>query len=111
MQDGLLSANAAPEILLALPAGLSRWRLYTGPAINGSTTFDDSVIGGPLEAGDYAMRLMQDDAYLVLATTPSRTALDGRLLRLWRFVDADRVLDHVENVVDGIVLCVIDVHE
>ncbi|HUL09474.1 MAG TPA: hypothetical protein VLV76_24290 [Candidatus Acidoferrum sp.] len=42
----------------------------TGAAIEGSATFDDSVIGGPLEAGEYEMRLMQDDAYLVLATTP-----------------------------------------
>lgn len=44
--------------------------LYTGAAIEGSASFDDSVIGGPLPAGDYEMRLMQDDAYLVLATTP-----------------------------------------
>jgi endonuclease/exonuclease/phosphatase family metal-dependent hydrolase len=44
--------------------------LYTNAAIDGTATFDDSVIGGPLEAGDYEMRLMQDDAYLVLATTP-----------------------------------------
>jgi endonuclease/exonuclease/phosphatase family metal-dependent hydrolase len=43
---------------------------YTGAAIEGTTKFDDSVIGGPLEAGDYEMRLMRDDAYLVLATTP-----------------------------------------
>ena len=43
---------------------------YTGAAIEGTATFDDSVIGGPLEAGDYEMRLMRDDAYLVLATTP-----------------------------------------
>jgi hypothetical protein len=40
-----------------------------GAAIEGTSTFDDSVIGGPLEADDYEMRLMQDDAYLVLATT------------------------------------------
>jgi endonuclease/exonuclease/phosphatase family metal-dependent hydrolase len=44
--------------------------VYAGAAIDGTATFDDSVIGGPLEAGDYEMRLMQDDAYLVLATTP-----------------------------------------
>jgi endonuclease/exonuclease/phosphatase family metal-dependent hydrolase len=44
--------------------------VYTGAAIDGTATFDDSVIGGPLEAGDYEMRLMQDDAYLVLATVP-----------------------------------------
>ena len=44
--------------------------VYTDAAIEGTATFDDSVIGGPLEAGDYEMRLMQDDAYLVLATTP-----------------------------------------
>ena len=42
---------------------------YIGAAIEGTTTFDDSVIGGPLAAGDYEMRLMRDDAYLVLATT------------------------------------------
>src|SRR5262245_53450316 len=44
--------------------------VYTGAAIDGTATFDDSVIGGPLEAGDYEMRLMQDDAYLALAATP-----------------------------------------
>jgi endonuclease/exonuclease/phosphatase family metal-dependent hydrolase len=44
--------------------------LYTGAAIDGTATFDDSAIGGPLEAGDYEMRLMRDDTYLVLATTP-----------------------------------------
>ena len=44
--------------------------VYTGAAIEGTATFDDSVIGGPLAAGDYEMRLMRDDAYLVLATTP-----------------------------------------
>ena len=44
--------------------------LYTGAAIEGTATFDDSVIGKGLEAGDYEMRLMQDDAYLVLATAP-----------------------------------------
>jgi endonuclease/exonuclease/phosphatase family metal-dependent hydrolase len=44
--------------------------VYTGAAIDGTATFDDSVIGGPLEAGDYEMRLMRDDAYMALATTP-----------------------------------------
>ena len=44
--------------------------VYTNAAIEGTVTFDDSVIGKALEAGDYEMRLMQDDAYLVLATTP-----------------------------------------
>src|SRR4029453_8923937 len=44
--------------------------LYTGAAIDGTATFDDSAIGGPLEAGDYEMRLMRDATYLVLATTP-----------------------------------------
>jgi hypothetical protein len=44
--------------------------VYTGAAIEGTATFDDSVIGGPLQAGDYEMRLMRDDAYLVLATAP-----------------------------------------
>ena len=44
--------------------------VYTGAAIEGTATFDDSVTGGPLGARDYEMRLMQDDAYLVLATTP-----------------------------------------
>ena len=29
----------------------------------------NSAIGSPLEAGDYEIRLMRDDAYLVLATT------------------------------------------
>lgn len=49
---------------------LSRSRVYSGAAIDGTASLDDSVISGPLEAGDHEMRLMQDDAYLVLATTP-----------------------------------------
>jgi endonuclease/exonuclease/phosphatase family metal-dependent hydrolase len=44
--------------------------LYTGAAIEGTATFDEAAIGGPLEGGDYEMRLMRDDAYMVLATTP-----------------------------------------
>jgi hypothetical protein len=48
--------------------------VYTGAAIDGTATFDDSVIGGPLEAGDHEMRLMRDDAYMVLATTTFRVS-------------------------------------
>jgi len=44
--------------------------LYTGAAIAGTAVFDEAVIGGPLESGDYEVRLMRDDAYLLLATAP-----------------------------------------
>jgi endonuclease/exonuclease/phosphatase family metal-dependent hydrolase len=44
--------------------------LYTGAAIEGTATFDDATIGGPLEAGDYEIRLMRDDAYMTLAVSP-----------------------------------------
>jgi hypothetical protein len=43
--------------------------VYTGAAIEGTATFDDSAIGGPRATGDYAL-LMRDDAYMVLGTTP-----------------------------------------
>jgi hypothetical protein len=44
--------------------------LYAGAAIEGTATFDDATIGGPLEAGDYEIRLMRDDAYMTLAVSP-----------------------------------------
>jgi endonuclease/exonuclease/phosphatase family metal-dependent hydrolase len=42
---------------------------YTGAAIEGTATFDEDTIGGPLEAGDYEVRLMRDDAYMTLAVS------------------------------------------
>jgi endonuclease/exonuclease/phosphatase family metal-dependent hydrolase len=42
---------------------------YTGAAIEGTATFDEAAIGGPLEAGDYEIRLMRDDAYMTLAVS------------------------------------------
>jgi hypothetical protein len=42
---------------------------YTGAAIEGTATFDEATIGGPLEAGDYEIRLMRDDAYMALAVS------------------------------------------
>ena len=30
--------------------------------------FDEAAIGGPLEGGDYEIRLMRDDAYMMLGT-------------------------------------------
>ena len=44
--------------------------IYTGAAIAGTATFDEAAIGGPLEAGDYEIRLMRDDAYMTLAVSP-----------------------------------------
>jgi endonuclease/exonuclease/phosphatase family metal-dependent hydrolase len=42
---------------------------YTGAAVEGTATFDEAAIGGPLEAGDYEIRLMRDDAYMTLAVS------------------------------------------
>ena len=44
--------------------------LYTGGELSGSVTFDDESIGGPLDPGDYEVRLLRDDGYVVLATAP-----------------------------------------
>ena len=44
--------------------------LYTGAEINGTATFDAGAIGGELEPGEYEVRLMRDDGYVVLATDP-----------------------------------------
>lgn len=43
--------------------------VYTGAAIEGTATVDEATIGGPLEAGDYEIRLMRDDAYMTLAVS------------------------------------------
>ncbi len=44
--------------------------LYTGAAVEGSAVFDESVIGGTLPPGDYELRLLRDDSYVLLATAP-----------------------------------------
>jgi len=43
--------------------------IYTGATIAGTAQFDEAAIGGPLEAGDYEVRLMRDDAYMTLAVS------------------------------------------
>ena len=35
--------------------------LYTGGELSGTVTFDEESIGGPLDPGDYEMRLLRDD--------------------------------------------------
>jgi len=40
--------------------------LYTAAAPSGETVFDEATIGGPLDGGDYEIRLMRDDAYMTL---------------------------------------------
>ena len=42
--------------------------IYTYAAPAGETVFDEAAIGGPLEGGDYEIRLMRDDAYMMLGT-------------------------------------------
>ena len=42
--------------------------IYTYAAPSGETVFDEAAIGGPLEGGDYEIRLMRDDAYMMLGT-------------------------------------------
>lgn len=44
--------------------------IYTGGEIAGSVAFDTEAIGGPLDPGDYEVRLLHDDGYVVLATAP-----------------------------------------
>jgi len=44
--------------------------LYTYAAPSGETVFDEAAIGGPLEGGEYEIRLMRDDAYMVLGAVP-----------------------------------------
>jgi hypothetical protein len=44
--------------------------LYTGSAAAGEVVFDEAAIGGPLEGGDYEIRLMRDDAYMTLGVSP-----------------------------------------
>lgn len=44
--------------------------LYTNAEINGSLSFDAGALGGALDPGDYDVRLLQDDGYVVLATAP-----------------------------------------
>jgi endonuclease/exonuclease/phosphatase family metal-dependent hydrolase len=43
---------------------------YTGAAIEGTTVFDEEMMGGPLDGGDYEVRLMRDDGYVTLAVSP-----------------------------------------
>jgi hypothetical protein len=44
--------------------------LYTGSEISGSLAIDVEAIGGPLDPGNYEVRLLRDDGYVVLATAP-----------------------------------------
>lgn len=48
--------------------------VYTKSEIAGSLEIDEEAIGGPLEPGDYEVRLMLDDGYVVLATAPFTVA-------------------------------------
>jgi endonuclease/exonuclease/phosphatase family metal-dependent hydrolase len=43
--------------------------VYTGAAVEGKTVIDEAALGGPLAPGDYELRLMRDDAYVLLAKT------------------------------------------
>jgi endonuclease/exonuclease/phosphatase family metal-dependent hydrolase len=42
--------------------------IYTYAAPSGEAVFDEAAIGGPLEGGEYEVRLMRDDAYMMLGT-------------------------------------------
>jgi endonuclease/exonuclease/phosphatase family metal-dependent hydrolase len=44
--------------------------LYTGAAPAGEVVFDEATISGPLEGGNYEIRLMRDDAYMTLGVSP-----------------------------------------
>lgn len=48
--------------------------VYTKAEIVGSLVIDEEAIGGPLEPGDYEVRLMLDDGYDVLASAPFTVA-------------------------------------
>ena len=43
--------------------------VYTDATVDGKTTIDEAALGGPLEPGDYELRLMRDDAYVLLTKT------------------------------------------
>jgi hypothetical protein len=43
--------------------------VYTGATVEGKTVIDEAALGGPLAPGDYELRLMRDDAYVLLAKT------------------------------------------
>ena len=42
---------------------------HTGAAIDGTVTIDEATLGGPLEAGDYEVRLMRDGSSVTLAVS------------------------------------------
>jgi endonuclease/exonuclease/phosphatase family metal-dependent hydrolase len=44
--------------------------IYTGATVEGSGTFDSDALGGPLEPGNYELRLLRDDSYVLLARAP-----------------------------------------
>jgi endonuclease/exonuclease/phosphatase family metal-dependent hydrolase len=41
--------------------------IYTGAAVEGSGSFDTEAIGGKLDPGNYEVRLLRDDSYVLLA--------------------------------------------
>jgi endonuclease/exonuclease/phosphatase family metal-dependent hydrolase len=43
--------------------------IYTGATVEGSGSFDVDAIGGKLDPGDYEVRLLRDDSYVLLAKT------------------------------------------
>jgi len=44
--------------------------IYTGATVEGSGSFDTDAIGGKLDPGNYEVRLLRDDSYVLLAKAP-----------------------------------------
>jgi len=43
--------------------------VYTGASVEGSTVLDDKALSKPLTPGEYELRLMREDSYVMLANT------------------------------------------
>jgi hypothetical protein len=44
--------------------------IYTDATVEGSGAFDSDALGGKLEPGNYELRLLRDDSYVLLAKAP-----------------------------------------
>jgi hypothetical protein len=44
--------------------------IYTDATVEGSGLFDNEAIGGELDPGNYEVRLLRDDSYVLLARAP-----------------------------------------
>jgi endonuclease/exonuclease/phosphatase family metal-dependent hydrolase len=55
--------------------------VYTGARVEGSVLFDEKVLSEPLASGDYELRLMREDSYVMLAHVPFSVTAQENLAR------------------------------